>query len=194
MNPAVKTILSNKNTPLYQIPLPTHLTYIRMHQCHSNNVRIATTTPTHQYIDNCDAIITSERNYLLLAKTADCLPILIYKPPHTIAAIHAGRQGTLNEITSHTIQKIHQLSPEKTKWAFWFGPHICAHCYEVGPLDHRTYSLQAENIQQIRHHLPDDHFTLIQSKHCTLCHHHLYFSYRKNHYQSGRFFSGIYLL
>tara|TARA_B100001113_G_C20997968_1_gene573659 strand:+ start:321 stop:905 length:585 start_codon:yes stop_codon:yes gene_type:complete len=183
----------NRHTPLHN-QFKSSLIYSRMHQCHSNHVKIIHRPSYPQFIDNCDALITQDPNHLLLVKTADCLPILIYKPPSTIAAIHAGRKGTETNITKATIQKIQTLSPSKTeKWSIWFGPHICQKCYEINLKTHEKYDLKQKNIEQITKELPTKKISIDSSPNCTVCNNNNYFSYRHNPYYAGRFFSGIYL-
>jgi copper oxidase (laccase) domain-containing protein len=181
MTPTV--FFTDRHSPLQPQLLPP---YSRMHQCHSNRSVIVNRPLLPQYIDHCDALITQDTDHLLLVKTADCLPILIYKPPMIIAAIHAGKKGTDQLITQKTIQKIQKLSADDTgKWSIWLGPHICSQCYPT--------SLEQENITQINNCLDPAKVILIKSNNCTVCNNDRYFSHRKNRHYAGRFFSGIYL-
>ncbi len=192
MTPTV--FFTTRRLSLHAQPLPPSLVTTRMHQCHSNRV-VTVSRPTYPtYINNCDALITQSPHHVLVVKTADCLPVLIYKPPITLAAVHAGRRGTEKLITQNTISQIQTLSPEMGQWKFWFGPHICDSCYEVNPKTHQTYSLAKENINQIHSCLDPSLISLTQSPYCTVCHNDTYFSYRKNKLVAGRFFSGVYLI
>ncbi len=73
-----------------------------MNQIHKNNIEIIN-SDSSKLIDNCDALITNEKNIPLLVMVADCIPILLYdKVKGVIAAIHAGRNSTFLNISEKT--------------------------------------------------------------------------------------------
>jgi len=82
-------------------------------QVHSNNVTVINDKFVFENISGIkvvketDALVTKERNFALIIKTADCVPTLIYDPSHKIiAAVHAGWRGTLAEIVKKTVVKM----------------------------------------------------------------------------------------
>ena len=80
-----------------------------------------------------DGLVTSQPNVILAVLTADCLPIfLIDKKQTAIAAIHAGRNGTMLSIVEAAIEQMGSLFgtvPEDLITGI--GPGIKKCCYEV---------------------------------------------------------------
>ena len=72
-------------------------------QVHGTHVIIVdSSTPKGQ---QADAVITSERELLIGASTADCVPVLLYdRCKLVIAAVHAGWRGTIGRIVEKTIE------------------------------------------------------------------------------------------
>ncbi|GAP10901.1 uncharacterized protein, YfiH family [Bellilinea caldifistulae] len=55
--------------------------------------------------EKADAIVTNNPSVTLLMRFADCVPILLFDPVHrAIGLIHAGWKGTVQKITSKTVQ------------------------------------------------------------------------------------------
>lgn len=81
-----------------------------------------------------DAIVTDQPGVAIGALTADCVPVLLVDPvKRAIAAVHAGREGSLQSILSHVIRRMvkdFQSSPQELYAAV--GPAIERDCYEVG--------------------------------------------------------------
>ncbi len=106
---------------------------IYMEQTHSDNIHIVEHAGYNK-IDNCDALITTQKNIPLMVMVADCIPVMIYDPVHeVIAAVHAGRNGTFQQIAAKTLQTMQ----EKFDTSFHevlvaLGPSIHSCCYEVG--------------------------------------------------------------
>ena len=64
-----------------------------LNQQHEDRIVIADTTcnPTELFFAEADAIITSHKEFCLVIRTADCVPIMIFDPiQNCIAAIHSG--------------------------------------------------------------------------------------------------------
>lgn len=58
-------------------------------------------------IADTDAMYTCEDNIVLCTFTADCVPVIFYdRTKHLIGVIHSGWQGTVKEITRHTLNTI----------------------------------------------------------------------------------------
>jgi polyphenol oxidase len=81
-----------------------------------------------------DALITREPGLLLVAQTADCVPILLADPKRrAIAAIHSGWRGTVRRIAAKALGRMQMdfgTKPEDVVAAL--GPGIGQSCYEVG--------------------------------------------------------------
>lgn len=73
-----------------------------------------------------DGLASNHPGQILVIKTADCVPILIYEPnKKVVAAIHAGRKSLSQNIISKSISKMRKsygIMPEKCVVAL--GPHI----------------------------------------------------------------------
>lgn len=84
-------------------------------------------------IPNTDSLITNDRGICLFVAVADCVPILIYDPTHNaIGLIHAGRRGTLKQITATTIAALHTHFDSSPKdLVVGIGPSIGPCCYLV---------------------------------------------------------------
>ncbi len=81
-----------------------------------------------------DAIVTDQKGIAIGVLTADCVPVLLVDPvKQVVAAVHAGREGTLQHILTRVIQRMRDdfgTSPGDLHAAV--GPCIEAGCYEVG--------------------------------------------------------------
>ncbi|HIP18159.1 MAG TPA: laccase domain-containing protein, partial [Sulfurovum sp.] len=66
------------------------LHFIVANQTHSDHIKIITAQETKGWegiddaIEDCDALITQEKNVILTILTADCVPILLYDPKHKV--------------------------------------------------------------------------------------------------------------
>ena len=75
---------------------------VYMNQVHGNNVQIVDKN-SPKIIENCDGIITKEKNLPLMVMVADCIPILFFDEIQgVIAAVHAGRNSTFLKIAQIT--------------------------------------------------------------------------------------------
>jgi len=175
-----------------------------MNQVHGNNVEIVTSESSH-CIDNCDGLITSEKNLPLMVMVADCIPILLSdRVQGVIAAVHAGRNSTFQKIVQVTIQKMqNEFGCKACDIEVELGPSIQKCCYEVSPelaqivetsfgeqfVNRRDIDLQGINKQQCE----ELGITNIKiSQICTKCSNKPYYSYRLNK-RTGRF-AGIIML
>ncbi len=79
-----------------------------------------------------DASITSQQDQALATKTADCCPILLVcTHSKQIAAIHAGWQGALNQITAKTIDVLVSRGAKLDHIIAAIGPSIHQDTYPV---------------------------------------------------------------
>lgn len=105
---------------------------VYMNQVHGNNVQIVDKT-SPKLIDNCDGIITTEKDLPLMVMVADCIPILFFDEINgVIAAVHAGRNSTFQKIAQITAKKmIDELGCNPFNIKVIMGPSIHKCCYEV---------------------------------------------------------------
>ena len=103
-------------------------------QLHSATVRRAERASEWRECDACDALWSDERRVALAVKIADCLPVSIIDPVHSVIAnVHSGWRGAAQRITSQTIDRLEESSSFAADASFaYLGPSIRACCFEVG--------------------------------------------------------------
>jgi YfiH family protein len=147
-----------------------------------------------------DAIITDQPGVAIGVLTADCVPILLVDPvKRAVAAVHAGREGSLRSILSRVIQKMRKefhSSPQDLHAAV--GPSVETECYEVGDdvvgrvqdrYKHRREVLVRNHGATYLDLRKINHFDLLENglredriyhlPLCTACHSRTFYSYRK---------------
>ena len=84
--------------------------------------------------DSCDALWSDERGVSTGIKVADCLPITMIDPVHSVVAnVHSGWRGAAQGIASETLDALERSSRFDSRAAFaYLGPSIRACCFEVG--------------------------------------------------------------
>ena len=171
---------------------------VYMNQVHGNNVIIVDKN-SPRFIDNCDALITKDRDLTLMVMVADCIPILFFdKVEGVIAAVHAGRNSTFLKISQITANKmINELNCEPKNIEVILGPSIQKCCYEVNQqmadivkksfgeefVNERFIDLQGINKKQLNE-IKIRNISICNI--CTKCSGKEYFSYRKDN-KCGRF-------
>ena len=104
-------------------------TPVLMHQVHGADVSHVESAGVGEP-PSCDAIFTSRPGVALLARAADCVPVLLADPATGwIAAAHAGRPGLAAGVVPAAIARLREQGAEPT--VAWIGPHVCGACYEV---------------------------------------------------------------
>lgn len=104
-------------------------------QTHGKKVGIVTEQTLTEPFDETDALITSLPGVFIGVKTADCVPVLLYDSyTQTIAAVHSGWRGTVQNIVAETLLTMqHEYGTQASNvWAA-IGPCISMEHYEVGP-------------------------------------------------------------
>lgn len=171
---------------------------VYMNQVHGNNVQIVDIN-SPKLIENCDGIITKEKNLPLMVMVADCIPILFFDEIQgVIAAVHAGRNSTFLKIAQITANKmINELGCNANNIKVIFGPSIHSCCYEVSDellnivktsfgekfCIGKNIDLQGINIKLLEE-VGIRHINV--SNICTKCSNEPFFSFRKNP-KTGRF-------
>ncbi|AXX92536.1 multicopper polyphenol oxidase [Malaciobacter molluscorum LMG 25693] len=169
-----------------------------MNQVHKDSIKIVNKNSGF-LIDDCDALITNEKNLPIMVMVADCIPILLYdEKREVIATIHAGRNSTFLNIASKTALKmIKKFNCEVKDIKAILGPSIQKCCYEVSEelvnivktsfseqfVNNRNIDLQGINKMQLNNVGIKD---IKISDYCTKCCGDDYFSYRKSK-KTGRF-------
>ncbi len=130
-----------------------------------------------------DAVLSDRGDVILSVYTADCMPILLTHRPNgtnaaVIGAVHAGRKGTEGKILQKTLtQLVNHWGAGQT--TLWFGPHICARCYEIQREPSLKYNLRVKLIEQVKSVLPDNSYEILYSEHCTFEESNSWYSYRR---------------
>ncbi|ADG93518.1 protein of unknown function DUF152 [Arcobacter nitrofigilis DSM 7299] len=169
-----------------------------MNQVHGENIEIVD-LKSPLLIDNCDALITKEKNLPIMVMVADCIPIFLSdENKKVIAVVHAGRNSTfLNIVQKTALKMINELGCKAENISAYLGPSIQKCCYEVSKeleaiaiksfgkefSTNRYLDLQGINIKQLN----DIGICNIEtSSICTKCSNKPFFSYRKDK-DCGRF-------
>ncbi|MDF1603077.1 polyphenol oxidase family protein [Nocardioides sp. YIM 152315] len=98
-----------------------------MHQVHGSDIHVVD-DPAEPRPD-ADGLVTSRAGIALLARAADCVPVLLVARTGEIGAVHAGREGVRRGVVSAAVERLVTLGA--TDLRAWVGPHICGSCYEV---------------------------------------------------------------
>jgi len=154
-----------------------------------------------------DALVTNCRNLALAVFSADCLSIFLYaQDKNVIAIVHAGWQGTKENITKNTVELIlNRFNIDVAGLLVGFGPAIRSCCYEVreefkdyfsfGLIErqNRLYlDLIELNLAQLKD-LGVRKEQILDAGFCTSCMNTEFFSYRREGVQAGRMMSVIML-
>lgn len=175
-------------------------------QTHSTKSNIVTEPA---FYEDSDALYTNEINNFLAVSIADCIPIFLYEPEKkVVAAIHSGWKGTLNKITTITIEKlIKEFSFNPDKAYAYIGPGISVRHFEVGK---EVADLFDDDVKEKRNRKyfidlkNHNFFQLVElgirlenieiSEHCTFKETDLFHSYRRDKDKSGRMLGVIGLI
>lgn len=102
-------------------------------QVHGNDVLEAGNGQGFVQLGKGDALITDKQGGVLVMKTADCVPVLIYDPVHrAVAAVHSGWKGTAKNVVAATVQAMSvRYGTQAQDLVVAFGPSVCAKHYDV---------------------------------------------------------------
>ena len=122
----LKVIFSNAE----ESNILTKKTIVSMSQIHSTNIEVVNNKKT--VYKNVDGIFSSNKNYALEVKTADCLPIFfIHERENIFGVIHAGWKGLKNGIISKSTKLLSSHINDLNKITVFIGPSISQKNYEV---------------------------------------------------------------
>jgi hypothetical protein len=170
------------------------------HQVHGTTILVV--KKPGQY-EGFDALITTEKDILLSVTIADCTPILIFDPTtETVAAIHAGWRGTIDEIVLKTLAEMQLHFKVKAQNCLaYIGPCIDRNTFEVDADVANHFANEFKDWDPIRQKylvdlkkanqsqlesiglLPENIET---SPYSTVAHNNFFFSHRKERGQTGR--------
>jgi YfiH family protein len=105
-----------------------------LRQVHSNRAYIIEDNSGEWNRSEGDALITAVEKMAIAVQIADCLPVLMVDPvKRVIAAVHAGRRGTVLGILFHTIRRMEcSFACRPPDLLIAVGPGIRKCCFEVG--------------------------------------------------------------
>ena len=162
-----------------------------------------------------DALVTNQKQFLLVVRTADCVPILLVDhKAGVIGAIHAGWRGAVGGIVAKTIETcVEQFGSNVAHMHMAIGPSIGPCCYEIdaqvieplqtcypdwlGVLQETKEGKGMLDLKKLIWHqilasgIPEQQVERIEE--CTRCRDDLFFSYRREGNVNGTMMSGIML-
>ena len=187
--------------------------------CHGTNIEIVRAedrgrgifSPENAFKET-DALITNIPEICLWVTSADCTPVFFYDPEKQVVAMaHAGWKGTFSEIAAKTALKMQtDFACNLADIRVGIGTSIGVCCYEVSAeLAEKFAHVFGEKVINARNEafyldlweankiqlekigiLPQN---IEIANICTACHTDLYYSFRKETGNTGRFCAGIYL-
>ena len=116
------TVLSNRAELETLVGVPIQF----MNQVHGDAV--ATVGVEIIPVPTADALVTQSPGFGLAVMVADCIPLLLASS-ETVAAVHVGRRGLMNEVALAAINEMR--SRDNSEITAVVGPSICGECYEV---------------------------------------------------------------
>lgn len=182
-------------------------------QVHNTNVFIvedksgvigAGSTINTNPISGVDGLITKEKNILLAAFFADCVPLFFWDPTSDwIGIAHAGWRGTVNKMASAMVDTFKQENVNIANLHVAIGPSICKENYQVDqkvyeqvPKKWRGEVVEKDGEQNYLIDLPRlnelilqeegvDEARILRTNYCTY-RDPLFFSHRKDQQKTGR--------
>lgn len=128
--PIVTDVGQARTSVLASLATATGHTPFVMHQVHGAEVHVVGDGDVVDDPVLCvDALATTRGDVVLMARAADCVPLLLASPEGVIGAVHAGRRGLALGVVPAAVGRLRSLGA--TQLTAWIGPHICGRCYEV---------------------------------------------------------------
>jgi YfiH family protein len=134
-------VLKNRRRLSEALGIPLDQFTIAM-QVHSGNVKIISdelrgsgSTDHENAIEDTDAMITDTPGICLIVLVADCVPMLFFDPLNKVIGVaHAGWRGTLQSIGINTVTSMKEaFGSSPANIMVGIGPSIGPCCYRVGP-------------------------------------------------------------
>ncbi len=108
---------------------------IQVHQVHGSRVAVIDRQwMSREELEGYDAFVTNLPGVALGARTADCVPVLLYDPlRRAVAAVHAGWKGTVLHISQLAIEvMVRQYGCDPSVMKAVIGPAIGPDSFQVG--------------------------------------------------------------
>jgi polyphenol oxidase len=170
-------------------------------QVHGATVRRAQAGPSWRECDSCDALWSDEKHVSIGIKVADCLPVTMIDPQHSVIVnIHSGWRGAVQQITSAGFDAVSSATAFDGRTALaYLGPSIRTCCFEVGEEVAEQFDAPYVDRSGSRPHVDIAAFTksvlrarglaeerIFDSGLCTRCEGSAFHSYRRDGKGSGR--------
>lgn len=127
-------ILKNQRNRISFLKKETNSTdFVLAELAHKTNVYKVTKGDKNKIINQTDSLITNEKKINLALTAADCLIIFVYDPKKgSIAIIHAGWKGLINNIIIKTVQQLKiNYQSESKDLKVYISPHIKKCHFEI---------------------------------------------------------------
>mgnify|MGYP001594862008 FL=1 len=214
-------VLKNRKRLAKSLEIPLH-NFILARQVHDCNVKIVTDdsrgSGAFDYdtaVSATDAMVTDIPNICLMVLHADCVPILFFDMKKKVIGVaHAGWKGTIRMVAQNTVKVLkEEFNCLPKDILAGIGPSIGPCCYEVGPeviaqIDKSFHNKgryiressggmgyfdlwEANKIQLVEMGITEKNIEVAEV--CTRCNHTIFFSYRHQRGETGRFGAGIML-
>ena len=121
-------------SPLRDAALPMHV--VQAHQVHGDRVAVVESADlTREDLEGFDALITDVPGVAIGARTADCIPVLMYDPVRrAVAAVHSGWKGTVLKIAAKTLSAMSsEFGTSPADILAVIGPGIGPDSFQIGP-------------------------------------------------------------
>ena len=121
-------------SPLRDAVLPMRV--VQAHQVHGDRVAVVTSAhTTREELGGYDALVTDVPGVAIGARTADCIPVLMYDPVRrVVAAVHSGWKGTVLKIAAKTLAVMaSKYGSHAADILAVIGPGIGPDSFQVGP-------------------------------------------------------------
>jgi copper oxidase (laccase) domain-containing protein len=128
-----------ENLQKFLANFPDKKAYIMPAESKDNIIEIGKMTPEALRATKCDAIVTHNKNHLLVLRAADCMPLVFYEQGGDYLALaHVGTNGAALHLPTKAIKAIAR-PPESIK------------CY-IGPsITHRAYRFEDHQEIEAKH-------------------------------------------
>lgn len=185
---------------------------VRTHQLHTDRVVACdslggTGFVSPDFCQGVDGLITRTDGQLILARMADCLPIILYdKKSGAVGAVHSGWRGTIRLIGGKAVELMcDKYGSDKKDILVSFGPSVGRCCYRVGEEFYQNFidthgeilepafsrqngcihaDMQEINrILMVQSGLPKENIAVFTP--CTCCNATHFFSHRRQNLQRG---------
>ena len=116
-------------------------------QVHGTSIKKVSEDNAGCFMENCDGLITADKNIYLCIFTADCMPVFMAdKNKKAVALIHAGWRGLAAGILKNAVLSFEKDVNIKAKDIdVYIGPHIKKCCYSIGDEVKHAFNLSSDD-------------------------------------------------